>query len=71
MRARLVAGYRGDTHIQVFNGKNKEPHFIISGADIDDLDRRKVNEYLNECDWTDKGAKGWITPVLRCDDFLK
>lgn len=71
MKARLKVAYRGDTQVQVFKGKNKNPHFVISGAEIEDLDIDKVTAYLDECDWTDKGAKGWITPELQCDDFLK
>lgn len=66
MKTRLVSAYPGDT-----KGKNKEPHFIITGAEIGDLDTKKVTEYLYGCDWTDRGAKGYITPTLRCDEFMK
>ena len=71
MKARLSIDYPGDTQVQVFKGRNKNPHFIIVGADIEDLDIDKISEYLNECDWIDKDSKGWITPELRCDDFLR
>jgi len=67
----LRIDYPGDSQVRVHSGNAKEPHFIISGADIEDLDTVKISEYLNECDWCDRGSKGWITPVLRCDDFLK
>ena len=70
-RARMESAYPGDTQIEVFAGKNKTPHFIISGAEKDNLNPAKVTAYLNECDWTDRGAKGYIIPTLRCDDFLK
>jgi hypothetical protein len=71
MKARLYSDYSGSSQVSVFLGRSKEPHFVIEGADIEDLDNDKVSAYLNGCDWTDKDAKGWITPHLRCDDFLK
>ena len=50
----------------------KEPHFVIAGGvEVSDLCPKKVREYLDGCDWTDKGADGWITPHLRPDDFMK
>jgi len=67
---RMEPGFPGSTQVEVYRGKNKEPHFIIDGAQVEDLDRAKVAEYLRECDWTDRGARGWITPRLRCDEFL-
>lgn len=68
----LTTSYRGDTDVAVFKSpKHKEPHFIVIGAPPEDLDRRKLREYLEGCDWTDKGSRGWITPRIRCDDFLK
>lgn len=70
-RARLEIAYPGDTQVEVFAGKNKTPHFIISGAEKDDLDIAKINAYLNECDWTDRGTKAYIIPSLLCDNFLK
>ncbi|MEI7900724.1 MAG: hypothetical protein WCK89_10735 [bacterium] len=71
MRIRIEELCRGCGQTAVYRGSNKEPHFIITGADPDRLDRAKVAEYLAECDWSDKGSPGWITPSLRCDDFLK
>ena len=70
MRAKLKVQYRGDSQVAVHNGKAKEPHFVICGAQIGDLDIAEVNAYLNECDWTDRGSRGWITPQVRCDSFL-
>ena len=70
MTIRLSPIHHGSTQILVFKNKNKEPHFVINGADAEDLDFHKVYEYMRDCDWTDKDAKGWITPQLRCDDFL-
>jgi hypothetical protein len=72
MRARLVQEYPGDQTVSVYSGKNKEPHFVIDGvSDVNELDLNKINEYLNGVIWTDKGAKGYITPRLRVGDFLK
>ena len=51
--------------------RGKEPYFIIDGCSKDDLDIQKVKDYLMNVDWTDRGARGWITPRLKCDDFLK
>ena len=68
---RLVETFSGSTQVLVFKGSNKHPHFTILGACINDLDKQKVAEYLYECDWTDKDSKGWITPEVRCDDFMK
>lgn len=62
--------YRGSSRVAVYKGRNKEPHFIICGAGIGDLCRTKVKEYLFGCDWTDRGSPGWITPQVRCDEFL-
>lgn len=61
----------GGSAVDVYRGTNKEPHFTIVGAELKDLDPRKVREYLEGCDWTDRGAKGWIHPRVRCDDFMK
>lgn len=67
----LESSYPGAQEIAVHVGNNKEPHCIIVGASADELDKKKVREYIEECDWTDRGAKGYITPSLRCDEFLK
>jgi hypothetical protein len=71
MGIRLVAGYRGSSDIGVFNGSNKTPHLIISGAQIEDLDKRKIAEYLHGADWTDRTAKGYVIPHLKPDEFMK
>lgn len=67
---RLAALFPGSTQIAVYRPKDTEPHFIISGADISDIDVDAVSEYMYECDWTDRGAKGYVVPCLRCDEFM-
>ena len=67
---RLVAEWLGSTSIHVYRGHNKAPHFVIVGAEIQALAIDKVAEYMYGCDWTDKGSPGWITPQLRCDEFM-
>lgn len=67
----LRSQYRGDTLVAVYRPKAKHPHFYISGVCVEDLDFDKVAEYMYGCDWTDRGAKGYVTPELKCDDFLK
>jgi hypothetical protein len=67
----LIAEYVGDEQIAVHVGNNKEPHCVIDGVSIDRLDKKKIEEYVRGCDWTDRGAPGYITPHLRCDEFLK
>jgi hypothetical protein len=56
--------------VGVYVGASKEPYFVIDGCEISELDALKVKEYANEVDWVDRGSKGWITPRLKCDDFL-
>jgi len=68
---KLIVQYPGCTEVEVYKGSNKEPHFIIEGADINSLDKKKIRAHLTECDWTDKGSKGYILPRYKCDDFLK
>lgn len=67
---RLVALFPGSAQVEVYRPGNKNPHFVISGASVSDLDVAKVSEYMYGCDWTDRGSPGWVTPELRCDDFL-
>ena len=68
---RLVELFPGSSQVAVYRPRNKEPHFIVVGACMADLDEELVAKYMYGCDWTDRGAKGWITPSLRCDEFLK
>lgn len=63
--------FPGSTEVEVFRPGNHKPHFVIVGASMKNLDGKKVAEYMYGCDWTDRGSKGWITPWVRCDDFLK
>ena len=70
-QVRLVEAYPGSTEVSVYRPGNKEPHFIVYGVSVTDLDPVKLVAYMYECDWTDRGARGWITPRLRCDEFLK
>ena len=72
VRATLVTNYSGDQTVSVLTRGSKEPYFVIDGVpDFDLLDREKINRYLNETDWTDRGAPGWITPRLKPEQFLK
>lgn len=48
-----------------------KPHFIISGCGIDRLDKRKIHEYLNGCDWSDRACPAWYPATMRPDDFMK
>ena len=66
----MWALFRGSSQIGVYRGRNKEPHFIVCGAHVSDLDIDKLREYMDGVDWCDRGSPGWITPQLRCDDFL-
>lgn len=68
---RLVELFPGSARVAVYRPCVKDPHFIIVGATADDLDISKVTEYMYEVDWSNRGAKGWVMPELRCDDFLK
>jgi hypothetical protein len=67
---RLVELFPGSTQVAVYRPPNKEPHFMIVGAPAADLDVTEVANYMYECDWVDRGSEGWITPELRCDDFM-
>jgi hypothetical protein len=67
---RLVEMFPGSTQVAVYRQRNKEPHFIIVGAAAADLDADKVADYMYSCDWTDRGSRGWITPELRCDEYM-
>jgi len=71
-RGRIVlrSSYHGDTLVAVHRPGAKSPHFYISGACVEDLDFEKVAAYMYGCDWADRGAKGYTTPELKCDDFL-
>lgn len=67
---RMIETWRGSAEVLVFAGRCKEPHFVIRGAAPSDLDAGKVREYLEGCDWTDRRSPEWVTPDMRCDDFL-
>jgi hypothetical protein len=67
---RIVPMYPGSTQVQVFRGRNKEPHLVINGACADQLDHKKIAAYVEGCDWTDKGSEAYVTPQLWCDDFM-
>jgi len=67
----LKIDYPGDTQVRVHSGRSVEPFFIISGADIDDLDKEKVSEYLSGCDWCDRMSPAYVIPTLRPDEFMK
>ena len=68
----LKETFPGSREIMVFKAtSSREPHFVILGYDIDELDHAKIKEYLRECDWTDRGSRGWITPDIYGDNFKK
>ena len=67
---RLEETFRGSQEVLVYKGRNKEPHFVITGADPKQLSKALAEEYLEGADWTDKDSPGWVTPRLRCDGFL-
>jgi hypothetical protein len=67
----LKPGYPGSTEIAVYRPSELNPHFIISGSPVEDLDTEKIIAYMYGCDWCDRDSTGWITPFLRCDGFLK
>ena len=72
VRATLVMDYSGDQTVSVLTRGSKEPYFVIDGVpDFDLLDKEKINRYLNETDWTDRGSPGWITPRINAKEFLK
>ena len=66
---RLVESVGGDC-TEVYVGNAKEPRLIIDGCSPSLLDKSKIVEYVRNVDWTDLGAKGWMTPRLRPDDFM-
>ena len=67
---KLVEAFPGDTSVAVYRPRNKEPHFIIIGTSAENLNKDKIADYMYGCDWADKDSKGWITPHLRCDEFM-
>ena len=67
---RVWSQYAGEQSVYVSKGGG-EPFFIIDGAALELLDCRKAQSYLYDCDWTDRGSLGWVTPRLRCDDFMR
>ena len=67
---RLAESFPGSTRVAVYRLRAKEPHFIIVGAPVAELDAARVADYMYACDWTDRESKGWITPEFLCDDFM-
>ena len=61
----------GETHFIGKRVRQKDPHFIITGCGIERLDMRKIREYLNGCDWTDRACPAWSPAIMRPDDFMK
>jgi len=69
---RLEESFPGSTEVGVYRRKTSvNPHFVIVGVPANELDVRKVWEYLEGVDWCDRGSRGWITPHVRCDGFVK
>lgn len=71
MKVRIEPIHLGSTQVEVFRDKNKKPHFVINGAEVEDLDVDKIRFYLQFCCWIDRGSSGYVIPQLVCDDFLK
>ena len=61
----------GETHFIGKRARQKDPHFIIAGCGINRLDKRKIREYLDGCDWTDRACPAWSPAIMRPDDFMK
>lgn len=61
----------GEEHFVYKRKGQKDPHFIISGACYASLDKRKIREYLNGCDWSDRACPAWFPATMRPDDFMK
>ena len=61
----------GETHFVCKRSGQKVPHFIITGCGIDRLDMRKIREYLNECDWSDRACPAWGPANMLPDGFMK
>ncbi len=61
----------GEFHLVYKRRGQKEPHFAISGCGIEQLDKRKIREYLNECDWSDRACSEWVHATMRPDAFMK
>ena len=60
----------GEVHFVYKRKGQKDPHFIISGACYASLDKRKIREYLNGCDWSDRACPEWSPATMRPDDFM-
>ena len=60
-----------EMHLVFKRAGQKVPHFIITGCGIDRLDMRKIREYLNGCDWTDRACPAWSPAHMRPDGFMK
>ena len=61
----------GETHFIGKRAGQKEPHFIIAGCGIERLDKRKIREYLDGCDWSDRACPAWYPAKMRPDGFMK
>lgn len=61
----------GEFHLVYKRKGQKEPHFTITGSPLEQLDKRKIREYLNGCDWSDRACPAWSPACKRPDDFMK
>ena len=61
----------GEFHLVYKRRGQKEPHFAISGCGIEQLDKRKIRAYLNECDWSGRACSKWVPATTRPDGFMK
>ncbi len=63
--------FPGSTQVAVYRPRNKNPHFLIVGARVEDLDPAKVSEYMYGVIWDDRRSPAWYPADVRCDEFLK
>jgi hypothetical protein len=61
----------GEFHLVFKRRGQKDPHFTISGCPAEQLDKKKIREYLNECDWSDRACPAWSPACMRPDGFIK
>lgn len=68
---RIDTDITGETHSVSKRAGQKVPHFAIVGCSIGQLDKRKIREYLNGCDWSDRACPAWYPANMSPDDFMK
>ena len=66
---RLVETYPGAQEVVVRHGGLDL--FVVAGACIDELDRKKIKAYVDGVDWEDAKSKAYVPARLYCDDLMK